>query len=312
MSITEFDRCQPTDHTPDSKQQPEALPAGSVKDREEEGEELDLAWFERSAGYDSRFLGKNFEVPLPRLRADLEQDVAPLKHDGTVLHYTHFSIVMSKSRCLAFYTAVNIDGNQLIDVAREKDRWYFDPRMDQKYQYGPELYNDNDIDRGHLVRRRDPAWGSAAAKANVDTFHFTNCAPQHKALNQNTWLGLEDYILENARNHRLKISVFTGPVFRSDDILYREKFRIPAEFWKVVALVKKNGQLSATAYLQTQQPLIVNLEFAYGKYKTYQIAVSKIETLTGLDFNKLHLHDPLHRAGNSAGHVIETAGDIRL
>ncbi|CUH95832.1 hypothetical protein P22_1917 [Propionispora sp. 2/2-37] len=311
MSTTELDKGQPADHAPDPEQ-PEALPARSVKDREEAGEELDLEWFERSTGYDSRFLGKNFEVPFPKLRADLKQDVAPLKNGGTILHYTHFSIMMSKSRCLAFYTAVNVDGSQLVDVEREKDRWYFDPRIDQKYQYGPELYNDNDIDRGHLVRRRDPAWGSAAAKANVDTFHFTNCSPQHKSLNQKTWLELEDYILENARNRHLKVSVFTGPVFRSDDILYREKFQIPAEFWKVAVMVKENGQLSATAYLQTQKQLIVSLQFAYGKYKTYQVPISKIEALTGLNFNKLQTCDPLYRAENSIGHVIETADDIRL
>jgi endonuclease G len=145
---------------------------------------------------------------------------------------------MSKSRSLAFFTAVNIDGSQLIQIDRKNDRWYFDPRIDRSYQTGPELYINNDLDRGHLVRRLDPVWGDSAKEADEDTFHFTNCSPQHKNLNQITWLGLEDYILTNADRFDLKVSVFTGPVFREDDMLYRRKFQIPAEFWKVVVLVK--------------------------------------------------------------------------
>ena len=62
-------------------------------------------------------------------------------------------------------------------------------------------------------------------------------------------MNLEDYILANAEKHDLKVTVFTGPVFRSDDMVYRKEYRIPAEFWKVVAMVKEDGNLSVTAEL---------------------------------------------------------------
>ncbi|HEY4533843.1 MAG TPA: DNA/RNA non-specific endonuclease, partial [Fusobacterium sp.] len=150
-----------------------------------------------------------------------------------------------------------------------------------------------------------------AIKANEDTFYFTNSTPQHKNLNQKTWLELEDYIFRNAVNNKLKISVFSGPVFRDDDMIYRQKYKIPAEFWKVVVMVKENGELSATAYLQTQKNMIVNLEFAYGEYKTYQVPVSNIEKLTGLDFGTLSKFDPLANI-ECAGFVIMEAENIRL
>ena len=176
---------------------------------------------------------------------------------------------------------------------RTGDRWYFDPRVEKDYQSGPDLYRDNPLDRGHLVRRLDPVWGDQANTANEDTFHFTNAAPQHSNLNQRTWLDLEDYILKNADREDIKVTVFTGPVFRPDDMLYRGVYRIPAEYWKVVVVIKEDGQLSATAYMQTQKNLIVNLEFAFGEYKTYQVPVSLIEELTELDFGDLRAHDPL-------------------
>lgn len=275
-------------------------------------EELSQEWYEGSTGYDRVFLGQGHEVALPELRPDLKQDIAPLKDGGEVLNYTHFSAVLSKSRRLAWFTAVNIDGDSLENLNRGVDKWYFDPRIDRKYQSGPDLYKKNDLDRGHLVRRLDPVWGEDAVQANEDTFHFTNCSPQHKNLNQKTWLKLEEYILKNAEKHNLKVTVFTGPVFRDDDLLYRGEYQIPAEFWKVAVMVKNDGSLSATAYLQTQKNLIEDLEFAYGKYRTYQVPVAKIERLTGLDFGKLRDHDPIAHLEAKIGRIIERSEDIKL
>ncbi|MBO0603306.1 DNA/RNA non-specific endonuclease [Sporosarcina sp. E16_3] len=273
-------------------------------------EELSESWYEGLTGYDTQFLGNNYEVPHPIFRSDLEQDIAQLKDGSNVLHYTHFSIVMSKSRRLAYYTVVNIDGNQLMKIGRN-DKWYLDSRIKTAYQCGPELYKNNSLDRGHLVRRRDPVWGDAAKKANEDTFHFTNCAPQESKLNQKSWLDLENYILDNAENLNLKVTVFTGPVFRMDDIIYRG-VQIPAEFWKIAVIVKKDGNLSATAYLQTQKSLIEDLEFAYGEYKTYQVPISKIEAITGLDFEDLRNYDPLNQLESTIGYVIDASGDIKI
>ncbi|MGG3159773.1 DNA/RNA non-specific endonuclease [Priestia megaterium] len=273
---------------------------------------LSNEWHKESTGYDPKFLGSNHEVPHPKLRPEFEQDIALQKNGEKILNYTHFSIVMSKSRRLAYYTVVNIDGSNFKDIGRD-DNWNFDPRIDKQYQCGDELYKNNDLDKGHLVRRRDPVWGDSAEEANRDTFHFTNCSPQHKDLNQKTWLGLEDYLLENAKDHHLKVTVFTGPVFRSDDMIYRG-VQIPAEFWKLAVMVKEDGNLSATAYLQSQKNLITNLEFAYGEYKTYQINVSTLEDLTGLDFGELRNHDPLpsSRLEATTARIIENHEDIKL
>ncbi|QBP42811.1 DNA/RNA non-specific endonuclease [Paenisporosarcina antarctica] len=273
-------------------------------------EDLSASWYEGSTGYDARFLGDEHELPLPTFMSDLEDDIAQLQDGSNVLNYTNFSIVMSKSRRLAYYTVVNIDGNQLIDIERN-DNWYFDSRIKIEYQCGPELYKNNPLDRGHLVRRRDPNWGESAEKANKDTFHFTNCAPQHSNLNQKSWLDLENYILHNAKNSNLKVTVFTGPVFKVDDITYRG-IQIPAEFWKIAVIVKEDGSLSATAYLQTQKNLTEDLEFAYGEYKTYQVPISKIEVMTGLDFGAIRDHDPINQLESSIGRVIKKSGDIKF
>ncbi|MEU8636149.1 DNA/RNA non-specific endonuclease [Amycolatopsis sp. NPDC048633] len=260
--------------------------------------------YSNRAGYDPDFL-PGHTVPLPTLPEALVAVAATNRQAAGepryVLPYHHFSVVMNKVRRLAFFTAVNIDGRTSRSLRRDPDRWSLDPRVDAGEQVGEEIYRANPLDRGHLVRRLDPAWGATAAIAqlgNDDTFHFTNCSPQHKDFNQNktTWAGLEDYVLNNADNADLKVSVVTGPVLAEDDDHYRG-VRLPRQFWKVVAMVKAGGTLSATAYLLSQEELIHGLEvageFSYGAYRTYQVPVRRIETLTGLSFGALPDADPL-------------------
>jgi endonuclease G, mitochondrial len=186
---------------------------------------------------------------------------------------------------------------------RERDRWFRDPRLPASEQTDEAVYRDNDLDRGHLVRRLDPAWGASDAEAraaNDDTFHFTNASPQHRRFNagQTLWAGLEDYVLENADTADLAVSVLTGAVLADDDDAYRG-VQLPRQFWKVVAMVKQSGELSVTGYLLSQAALLEGLEtleeFSYGAYRTFQVPVRRIAALTGLGLDPHIAADPLER-----------------
>jgi endonuclease G len=256
-------------------------------------------------GYDADFLGSGeHAVALPSLPDELIPLAATNRlatsEPTYLLPYHHFSVVLNKKRGLAFFTSVNIDGKLAKKPRRQRDQWFLDPRVAEDEQTGGDVYANNPLDLGHLVRRLDPTWGSsdkAAKLANDDTFHFTNCTPQHKDFNRNktSWAGLEDYILKNAANLHFKVNVFTGPVLADDDDAY-EGIQLPRQFWKVVTMAKSDGQLSATAYLLSQKRLIEPLQtrepFSYGAYRTYQVPVTKVEELTGLSFGLAHA-DPL-------------------
>jgi len=269
---------------------------------------------EERRGYDSGFLGE--VVPLPTPSPALWERVAPVsgRTDG-LLQYTNYSVMMDATRRLAVFAVCNIDGKELRRVRRGRDKWFFDPRMDRAHQVGNELYRSNKLDRGHLVRRLDTAWGTTyedAQFAQADTFFYTNCAPQHKELNQDLWLGLEDHILDNADAHDLKVSVFSGPVFRPTDRPYRG-FQVPEDFWKVVAMVREeSGELSVTGYILSQVDFMDDLEFAFGAYGTYQVPVSQIERLTGLDFGGLKSYDPLAERETRPFVVLESLTGIVL
>ncbi len=271
---------------------------------------------QQPAGYDPAFLGGGTAVPLPEVPdADLIARVQGA--DDGVLRYTHFSIIMHKERRLPFFTACNINGQLLYKFSRSSDRWKMDERLEDyaQHQIGEELYKNNPLDRGHLVRRLDPAWGETreeAKRAEQETFFFTNCSPQHSQLNQKTWLSLEDYILDNAGTHDLKVCVFTGPVMTAADTVYRG-VQIPKEFWKVVAVRNAfTGQLSAAAYLLSQSDYLNNLEFVFGPFRTYQVAVSTIEEKTGLSFGDLQRYDQMQFTEGLPFRVVEGETDIAI
>jgi endonuclease G len=284
-------------------------------------------------GYDSNFLGGGARrVPLPKLNA-AQRAGAAINSQATgegryLLPYHNFSIAQDRERRLAIFTAVNIDGASSRRLKRERDRWIFDPRIPEDEQTGTDVYEGNDLDLGHLVRRLDPAWGetkAAAKRANDDTFHLTNCTPQHKDFNRNQtrWAGLEDYILEHADNLNFRVSVFTGPVLADSDDSFNG-VQLPRQYWKVVTMVKAEedgGTLSATGYLLSQKHLIDELElapeaFSYGAYRTYQVPITRIEQLTGLSFGTLSDHDPLaqddHEAALASAREIERTDEIVL
>jgi endonuclease G len=267
-------------------------------------------FFKGRDGYKSNFLG--IDVPLlgvSAFGADVAEATEANGKKTKVLKYRHFSVQYSKSRKLPIYTAVNIDGSKSRKVKRGDDQWFQDLRLPKAMQLGEKDYGRNVIDRGHMVRREDPVWGTeeVAVQANFDTFHYTNSCPQHADLNQraNAWQGLENFILGHARTDGLKVSVFTGPVLRDDDKIdpdFKNLGRIPREFWKVVAAIDSDSKdLYASGYILSQGRMIQDFTEAivFGDWNTFQVPISLIAKSTGIDFGALTEVDTLASAGSN-------------
>ena len=189
---------------------PTAEVAGEV-----EGEEAVADDYRDRGGYDPEFLGgKTSTIGLPIVHRSAN-DALDFQFNGrteTELKYEHYSVVMSRSRRMCFFSAVNIDGNLSKKSARVG--WKWDPRIPKTQQIMNECYgNPPKFSRGHMTRREDPGWGDkkTAKRGNEDSMHVTNTTPQMQAFNAPIWLALEDYALSHAREDEMKISVFTGP-----------------------------------------------------------------------------------------------------
>ena len=275
-------------------------PLRAPSDEDLAGDEAPVEDYRDRPGYAPGFLG--VDVPLPQVERDAA-DVLAFQLDGgseTELRYQHYSVVMSRSRRMCFFSAVNISGGQ----SRKNKRvgWKWDPRLPREQQIMNECYGDPPrFSRGHMTRREDPGWGgeATAKRGNQDSMHITNATPQMQAFNSPIWLALEDYALDHARGDAMDISVFTGPYFDvADPNMYG--VRIPLTFWKIIAFIHdETGQLCATGYEMNQERNLQPEEFVFGQFVSPQLGIATqvpirgIAARSGLAFGNLPDFDPL-------------------
>ncbi len=280
-----------------------------------------------AGGYDDGFLG----IPLP----------LPGPAEGQPVHrlaYPRFSVLLQPQRRLALMTGVNIDGAALLDLPRT-GRWRLDARVPAAEQAGPVVYADNDLDRGHLVRRRDPGWGTEAQarRGSEATFVYPNAAPQASGFNQSPqlWLGLEDHVLAYADATDQRISVFTAPVLADDDPPYRG-IQVPRRFFKVAAWAREDNRmpppapgdpsparppvLAAAGFVLDQSSLIDVSDGSLavpplGGFRTFQVPIGDIETIAGVDLGALVEADVLPQPtvrGEGAWRPLRAPEDVYL
>jgi endonuclease G len=216
---------------------------------------------------------------------------------------------LNKRRRTAWFSAANVDGDQRPNIGkRQGDRWYTDPRILKSEQLGQEAFEPG-IDRSHLTRREDTAWGKdvdSATRALNDTFHFTNCSLQASPFNRgkDRWQGLEHFLLEqHTKREKRRIIVLTGPVFAPNDPVYKNDrmtyaVRCPLQFWKVCVLVRRDGTPSATAFILGQEDIqdVPGFEETFDAAAT-QIAIGELERRTELCFGRLRDYDHFAKGG---------------
>ena len=160
------------------------------------------------------------------------------------------------------------------------------------------------FDRGHIVRRDDTAWGDTEQEeifANSDSFHWTNCTPQHEQFNRamfqfhGLWGQLENHIQSQAKNVGQRMSIFAGPILNNAKDINHDfgggMMRVPVRFWKIL-LVTENAntahpKLRAYGFVLDQRPAIKKFgleKFSPGEMETFQVAIDAITDDSGVAF----------------------------
>ena len=263
--------------------------------------------YTKRKGYNENFLG--IRVPVPGVVAARRNELLMKGNQPYVLNYHHYSVVMNQDRRLQMWSAVNVDytpsKRRMKRADFGTDTWVPDPRIPGQLQIqDPELYGPaKKFDCGHIVRRDDTAWGDTQQEeiyANSDSFHFTNCTPQHEQFNRDVfgyhglWGGLENQIQQQAPNVGSKLCVFGGPILAHNDIEHDfggGTMQIPFKFWKVAIvadLVGGKRVLRAFGFILDQEPDIQKYgieKFDPGKFVAYQVALAEITNKSGVTFD---------------------------
>ena len=292
--------------------------------------------YSKRPGYKPKFLA-SFDVPVPQAPAG---EVVKQGNAQRIFQYHHYSLAMHADRRLAMWTAANVnyDPNTRWRSREEfgDDTWKPDPRLPIESQIEDVEFYDpaKKFDRGHLVRRDDVAWGETMEEeefGNSDSFHWTNCTPQHEHFNRDMfqynglWGQVENHIAHEAGFLQNKLIVLAGPVLDANDP-ERDfgsgiKVKVPIVFWKVVVAVENfpaNPALRAYGFLLDQTKAIDEhgweARFRAGKFKEQQASLAESTNRSRVVFDQsLHDVDPLATDPNeSSGRSLRTLADIRL
>lgn len=287
-------------------------------------------------GYQSNFLN-GFDIPIPEASLD---EVLQDSGQQRILPYHHYSLAMHKKRRLAMWTASNVDYDKSKRWRKREefgqDSWKPDPRIPIEAQIEDlEFYKPAaKFDRGHLVRRDDVAWGENQQEeeyGNSDSFHWTNCTPQHAGFNRDMysykglWGQVEHHIANQGQFVGNRLIIFAGPVLDSNDPS-RDfgsgiEVQVPIVFWKVVVVVEDvdgNRKLRAYGFLLDQTAAIQTYgwegRFSAGKFKEQQVSLGEIIERSRVTFSNILIDaDPLQDARDEARRrSLRTLGDLKL
>lgn len=260
------------------------------------------------SGYNESFLD-GAVLPIPQFRTELS---AELFNKGKIFHYPNYSVVMNGSpdKRSPVIVCLNIDQGQLKSTNRT-DRWRIDPRIGAENQLDNAYYAGNPWDRGHMARRASAAWGRTvrdAQYASDETFYYSNSTLQHENLNQDEWLGLEEWVYRLELDKDGKITCFIGPIYADFDRTVRPSGRrlalVPAGFYKVVCFIgKETGKLDVRAFIIYQDAEALSDKRGRMKYdnQTYQVTITEIEEKTGLLFDdSIYEANPLYFTDRNA------------
>lgn len=254
-------------------------------------------------GYDPKFLGASFEIPLPDFDAGLAGNLVrdDLLRDGVWGDYIHYSVALNKKLRAPVVACLNIKQTELGKTSLTKGRkaWAKASNFGAEFQLGNEYYKDagsakNHYDKGHMAMRYNTAWGAdelAAIKASKDTYWYSNAALQHKNLNRDEWQSLEGWVSGLQRDRDDNLTTFSGPIWGkfnwsvmpegSDPAI------VPAAFFKIVCFVNQEDKLEVRAFMFVQhaEAIIEGESSKVFDLELYQVSVTEIEEWTGLRFH---------------------------
>lgn len=305
-------------------------------------------------GYDEDFI-PGFKVPMPEVTDAVSKDL--YKNFGAdvpyVVPYHHYSLVMHKQRRMLMWAASNVDYDPSVRDGRKREdlgsgAWRLDGRIPSIYQIqASEFYDPATlVDKGHIVRRDDNVWEKRLPNgdsnslgieyANADTFHWTNCTPQHEAFNRDMppykgiglWGLLENEVKKQLdvpvnvsptdnRDYGGRACVIAGPIFREDDPEYMG-IKYPLRFFKVFAIKSKSEGNLVYGFILSQADKInatglskpkkeEGLPRFNVKVKALQVSLKEIEEQSGVLFDE-SLHEADVKARDAS--VVELNADM--
>lgn len=215
----------------------------------------------------------------------------------TVFHNRHYIINYDADLLVPTWVAYRLRKSD-VNVPRERTECFRrDPRLAAGTGALCSDYEEPVFDRGHMVPNADM---TRSLNAMLNTYMFTNMAPQHDKFNRVIWARLEGYVRDWARQ-KGEIFVITGAVFDHDDDSDRDadsdaetmegtdqgtdRVAIPSHFYKIILHEKPNSFIEVMAFLLPHEDKSIKGKKNAEKFLLDNSeSISVIEEMTGVSF----------------------------
>ena len=192
----------------------------------------------------------------------------PVESDTVTIHHKYYSTTFSKSK--RFPVVVKYWLTQsMFDCEQRYRRFKIfrpDPLMPD-YTNLDKDYKNSGYDRGHQMDASDCACDSIAM---VESFYYSNVAPQLPALNRSGWKKLEQYEKKLAKKYD-SVLVWCGSVAIENK--YIGRVAVPDYCWKIL-YIKKSGVIKAYSFRNDDVK-------SNGELRYFEVSVDSIRDLSG-------------------------------
>jgi endonuclease G len=135
------------------------------------------------------------------------------KQDTITIHHKYYTVTFSKSKCLPVVVKYWLTKNMLDCEQRIRRSKKFKPDpLIPEFTNLDKDYKKSGYDRGHQMDAYDCGCDSTAM---IESFYYSNVAPQEPTLNRGIWKKLEEYNLKLAKEYD-SILVWCGAVTFED------------------------------------------------------------------------------------------------
>ena len=170
---------------------------------------------------------------------------------GVIIYHSAYTLSYNPQTLIANWVAYELTAEETDGPWTRKGlRFMPDPDCKRR-QADNNDYRNSGYSRGHLAPAGDMKWDSLAM---IESFYFTNCIPQDKALNNGKWNQLEMKTRSFARKFR-RVYIVCGPMFLKEDTLRigHNGVAVPDACFKALLVPKDNGYSSIAFILRNDE-----------------------------------------------------------
>jgi endonuclease G len=190
--------------------------------------------------------------------------------DTITIHHKYYSTTFSKSKHFPVVVKYWLTKTMLDCEHRYKRSNKFKPDpLISDYTNLDMDYKNSGYDRGHQMDAHDCACDSIAM---VESFYYSNVAPQLPALNRSGWKKLEEYTRKLAKEYD-SVLVWCGSVAFENK--YIGRVAVPNYCWKII-YIKKFSIIKAYSFRNDIIPS--------GELRYFEVSVDSIRDLSGYIF----------------------------